>query len=265
MGGSLAAACRRKFPDARIIGMSRSASALRLARRKKWAHRATRDLPSALALADLVILCTPVDTFPKLLSMIDRSAPKGTLVTDVGSVKGKCVRWAERRRFRRIFFVGAHPMAGSHARGIEHANARLYDGSVIFLTRSKKTDPAAYRRVKSFWKKISSRLVEVTPVLHDQIVSEISHLPHAVAYCLMLAVPCESLQFAANGFRDTTRVAQSAPSVWLPIFEGNRAAVLKSLRRFENTVKKFKNALGGKNTPALRKMLLQGSARRRQM
>ena len=252
MGASLAAKVRRKFPRARVIGISRSHQSLKLALRRKWIHEASSDLPQGVRRADLIILATPVDIFPKILKALERSAKPGAIVTDVGSVKGGLGRLAG--RLRKIRFVGAHPMVGSHRRGIGAADTRLYDHGLTFITKSG-ADPGAYRAVKAFWKKISPRVVEISPQAHDRIVAEISHLPHAVAVCLMLAASPQSVRFASSGFADTTRVAAGHPSVWLPIFTANARAITKTLSDFEKNFRRFKNALRRGSHGTLSKML----------
>jgi len=85
MGGSLTAAIRRKMPHVRLIGISRNRRALASARKKQWIDEAVRDLAKGCQSADLVVLCTPVQTLPDYLKRIDRCAKPGTLVTDVGA------------------------------------------------------------------------------------------------------------------------------------------------------------------------------------
>ncbi len=262
MGGSLAAACRKKFPQSRILGVSRNASALRLALRNKWIHQGSSDLSIAKS-ADLIILCTPVDTLKSFLSRLDKIAKPGALVMDVGSVKGSIVGWAARQRFKNIRFVGAHPMAGSHVKGIEAASAHLYEKSLVFLVPVSRSNAQALKEAKLFWKKITGRVVEIEAGAHDRVVSEISHLPHAIAVGLVLAVSKTSLPFVASGFRDTTRIAQGHPSIWLPIFQTNRKAVVRSLNAFEGQLKKIKLAINSKNGRALKQLLAQ-AARARQ-
>ena len=265
MGGSLAAACRRKFPRARIIGVTRSRHALRTALKRRWIHQGFRDLSRGVQNADLVVLCTPVDTFPKLLKAVDRAGKKGVLVTDVGSVKGSVERWIGKRSWSHLRFVGAHPMVGSHQRGIEVANKVLYDHGFTFLVRSRRTDQKSYGAVKAFWRKISSRLIETDAETHDKIVAEISHLPHAIAACLLLAVSKKSLGFAASGFRDTTRIAEGHPSIWLPILHGNACALLNALDDFEKQLKNLRRALQSKNARILKKILDFSSQKRSQI
>lgn len=254
MGGSLAAACRKKFPSARILGVSRNRAALRQALQKKWIHAAVT-LSEAAQQSDFFVLCTPVNTFQKMLSELDRSTQPGTVVTDVGSVKGNIGT----RRFRNITFVGAHPMAGSHARGIQAARPDLYEQGFTFVMKNSN------KRVKNFWKKISPRVIEVRAGEHDKIVGQISHLPHAVATALTLSPDASSLRHAASGFCDTTRIAQGDASIWLPIFMENRHAVLRAMKTFEKNFSKLKHAIERKDTARLNKLLNLAAGRRKSL
>ncbi len=262
MGGSLAAACRKKFPRAEITGVSRNAAALRTALRNKWIHRASRGDLSGVCFADLVILCTPVDSLKNLLKVIDLAARRGTLVTDVGSVKGEVCDWAAKQKWKNIRFVGAHPMTGSHERGIRAAEPRIYDSGFTFVVKSKGVSPAAFAAVKGFWQKISRKVVVIDAKRHDRAVAEISHLPHALASCLVEAVPQASLKFAASGFRDSTRVAQGDASIWLPIFLSNRSAVISAVESLEKMISGFKSLLRARRVPALREFLKRTARKR---
>jgi prephenate dehydrogenase len=255
MGGSLAAACRRKFPKARVIGISRSRKALQTALRKRWVHEAGSDIKRGVERADIIILCSPVDTFPKLLAEIELARETPVLVTDAGSVKGAILNWIRKKSFKHIQFVGAHPMVGSHERGIEAARSNLYEHGFTFVVRSWQTDPKACREVKAFWKTISPKIFELSPEKHDRIVGEISHLPHAAAVCLALSVNKNFLPFAAAGFRDATRIARGHASVWRPIFESNRKEIIRAITRFEKTAARFKKFLVDQDSNALVRML----------
>lgn len=263
MGGSLAAACRKEFPKARIVGVTRNRKALALARRKKWVHEGTDDISRGASGADLVVICTPVDTYLAILKKMDKVVRDGALVMDIGSVKGEVHKVIDRKKWKMLSFVGAHPMVGSHERGIEAACPSLYKEGAVILTRTKKTCPESYRMARKFWARLSKKTVRLNPELHDKLISEISHLPHAVAVCLVQMASKEALPLAAKGFRDTTRIAASASSVWLPIFSANKKHITKDLSRFETELKRFKKLLRNSDPSAL-KRYLDATRKRRQ-
>lgn len=251
MGGSLAAACRRKFPAARITGITRNRKALALALRKKWIHEGTDDISKGARGADLVVICTPVDTYLPLLRKIDKVVKDCALVMDVGSVKGSVHKTIDRRNWRRLSFVGAHPMVGSHERGIEAACPGLYEQGTVILTCTKRTCSASFKTARKFWLRLAEKVVPLSPETHDKLVGEISHLPHALAVCLVQMASRNALPFAASGFRDTTRIAASSSSVWLPIFRANKKNILTGLACFEKELKRFKKILRSSDSTAL--------------
>lgn len=257
MGGSLAAACRKHFPKARIVGISRSREALTVARKKRWVHEAMQDIARGAQDADLIVLCTPVDTFLPFLRGIDQVCAQGALVLDVGSVKVSVLKEANSRKWKRLSFVGCHPMVGSHVRGIQAVNPSLYEKGLVLLVRDPKTCASSYAKAKKFWARFSSRVVEMTPEIHDKLVGEVSHLPHAIAVCLVHAASDPALKIASTGFRDTTRIAASASSIWQPIFSSNRKVMLGVLSRFERELRIFKKILCSKSPKPLSRYLDQ--------
>lgn len=265
MGGSLAAACRKKFPHAKILGITRNRQALALAQKKRWIHEGVHCLHAGVRDADLIVLCTPVDTFLRYLKGIDRVCKKGALVTDVGSVKASIQKKVNQKKWRNLSFISCHPMVGSHKRGIQVADPSLYDGGLMILVKDKKTCPGDYKKVKRFWSRFSKNIAELTPERHDKLIGEVSHLPHAVAVCLMHTVSTPALKLASAGFRDTTRIAASDASIWQPIFRANRKIALECLNRFERTLAGFKKAVLAKNPQKLIRFLNQAQQKRQHL
>ena len=110
MGGSLGLAIRHSMKGVRILGISRSRSKINQAKRLKMIHEGTTNLVKGISEADWVILATPVDHILNILPSIDRAAKKGTVVTDVGSVKTDILKRAARPDIKNIQFVGSHPL-----------------------------------------------------------------------------------------------------------------------------------------------------------
>lgn len=263
MGGSLALTLRRRFPNARVIGVSRRLSTIQLAKRKRLIHQGFVALEPAVARADYVFVCTPVDTIPQFLASVDRLSRPGTIVTDVGSTKQSIVRWAERRSFKQIHFIGSHPLAGSHETGLKHASEHLYRNALVFLTPTSKTDRSAFKRIASIWRSVGAKPVICSPERHDQIASQISHLPHAVASVLVRSVSPQFLRYGSSGFLDTTRVAQGSPELWTPIFLANRANLARDLKRFQSMIERLIRLLRAGSQKEIAAFLKSASQRRR--
>lgn len=265
MGASLGAACRKKIRGARITGLSRNLQALRWVKKNKWFHQATSDFESAVGQADLIVLCTPVNTFVPFLKKIDVAAKPGTLVTDVGSVKAAVLNKIRRLKLKNIHYVSAHPMVGSHDRGAMAARRDLYERGWVFLIKEKQISAKAFHAIRRFWRQILNPVLEISAQEHDRIVANVSHLPHLLAASLMLSVPGKDLRFAASGFKDTTRIAQGHFSVWLPIFFENRAELAKSAGQFMRYLTQFQKALKKGNEKAVRSFLAEAAKRRFKM
>lgn len=227
-----------------------------------WADVATEDLGEAVCEADLVVIATPADTVGDLVERIARHLKPGALVTDAASTKGHIARVAHAAMPEGRHFVAAHPMAGSEKNGPGAAKADLFEGRACFITPlSGRTDDNAVARVSEFWKQLGSRVVEVSPDDHDEIVAHISHLPHIAAVALsgMLAKkPDLWRDCAGGGLRDTTRVAGGDPEIWRAILLENRHEVARAVESFERELRDLREALESNDSRALTRALEAG-------
>ena len=182
--------------------------------------------------ADLVVVATPVHVAGKIIADILDSpewAP-GTVITDVGGVKGPLVASVDHP-----FFVGGHPMAGSEQVGLDGASGDLFVGATWVLTPTAVTDSGAYTRVRNVLVDLGANVVALDPSHHDALVAVVSHVPHLTAATLMdLAAGLGQehaalLQLAAGGFRDMTRIAAGQPAIWPDICDDNADAIVATL------------------------------------
>ena len=87
---------------------------------------------------------------------------------------------------------------------------------------------------------LHARYIEIDAAEHDRVTSQISHFPHILAASLMEQAGDYALEhemtnhFAAGGFRDMTRIAESEPGMWTSILLTNKAAVLERIDDFKN-------------------------------
>ncbi|MBI4387674.1 MAG: prephenate dehydrogenase/arogenate dehydrogenase family protein [Candidatus Omnitrophica bacterium] len=265
LGGSLAGALRRSFPRAEVIGVSRSHTNIKIACQKKLITKGTTQIKDAVQVADLVFICTPVDTISKLILEVDRYAKLGTVVTDVGSTKGALINWVLQRKFKNISFTGSHPMAGSHTTGVFHATPSLYRDSLVFVTKHHGIQRNALRLVTAVWKKLCRKVVLVNAERHDALVAQISHLPHLVAAALVEGTPSQSLAFASTGFFDTTRIALGDPQLWVPIVMTNRQNLIRLLGRFRSSISQIEAWLRHGQAQKLTQFLKKAALRRQNL
>lgn len=232
VGGSVGLAARARLPELVITGFDRDPKTAAVAFARGAVTVAAGDAAEAVAGAEMVALCVPVDELAGVCAEIRPAIGPDTAITDVGSAKAVPVRVGEDAFGAR--FVGGHPMAGSERHGIVAADAGLFEGAPWILTPTATTSSAAYGRVSSFVGTLGARPVAVSPDVHDALVARLSHVPQLTASALVNAAAGAGdrdalLSLAASGFRDVTRIAASKPDLWVGIVASNRAAVLTAL------------------------------------
>jgi prephenate dehydrogenase len=257
LGGSIGLAIKRRKLAREVAGFVRRTASLKDCEKAGAVDFATTDLLAAVSDADLVILCTPLSQMQSRVRQMLPALKRGAIVTDVGSVKASVVRELELLIQKSgAHFVGSHPMAGAEKTGVKAACADLFVNAVCVVTPTKKTNQAALKKVERFWRAVGSRGLELTPEIHDALVSRSSHLPHVVAvtlasHVLNPAQPKHQATLCANGFRDTTRIASSSPKMWRDIALANRKNIGKSLDAFIADLKKFRRALKKRDMKAI--------------
>jgi prephenate dehydrogenase len=268
LGGSLGMALRKRRLAHSVVGFVRRAASAPECEALGAVDLATLDLKRAVAGAELIVMCTPIAQMRALLEQMLPALKPGAIVTDVGSVKGSVVRDLEARVAKAgAHFVGSHPMAGAEKMGVAAARADLFDGAVCVVTPTRKSNPAAVRKVEQLWKSVGARLLKQTPKAHDDLVSRSSHLPHVVAAQLANLIlgpehPKEQGMLCANGFRDTTRIASSSPEMWRDIALANRQNLSRALEMFIDGLQDFRRALERGDAQAVTRFFEQARDRR---
>ncbi|MBI3331282.1 MAG: prephenate dehydrogenase/arogenate dehydrogenase family protein [Candidatus Omnitrophica bacterium] len=261
IGGSLGMALRRRRLARAVVGVSRRPASLRRARRLGAIDWGTTDLARAASGADVVVLATPVDAIVPYGRRAARAMRPGGVLTDVGSTKAAVVRALARGLPRGVSFVGAHPIAGSERRGVEAADARLFDGTLCILTPTARTDRRALRVVRRLWTSLGGRVVTMSPDRHDRLLAGLSHLPHLVA-CSLIGAMTGALPRPPQSFLDMTRITQSDPDLWDDIFLSNRVHLLRAMDRFEARWRALRRLVAGSRRRALRRALARAHSRR---
>ncbi len=249
IGGSLGLILKRDGLADHVVGVGRTVENLELAVKLGAIDRYEQDPEHAMPGTDLVILATPVESYASHLKKWGGLLAKGTIVSDVGSVKGPLVTQAESLMPEGVHFVGAHPIAGKETSGVGAACLDLYQNALCLLTPTANTNPEALHTIQRIWEAAGSTVRSIDPFLHDWILGAVSHLPHVAAFALMNALSdlqqqtpgdADLLDFSGGGLRDTTRIAASSPEMWRDIFLWNRENLIPMIEALEQQLVRMK-------------------------
>jgi prephenate dehydrogenase len=247
IGGSFGLAMRAAGFAGEILGVSSPAAIAAGIARAAISAGAT--LEQAAARADLLYLAQPVDRILQTLAALSTIARPECLITDAGSTKQEIVR-----RGAALHFLGGHPLAGKEQRGVEAAEATLFRGRPYVLTPHAPPSASTSSSTQEFryWlERFGANVIEMSPREHDSTVALTSHLPQLVSTALAAMLngrKDENLdKVVGPGLLDMTRLAMSAPDLWLSILSTNQVEVLAALDDFQASVGKVREALAASN------------------
>jgi prephenate dehydrogenase len=237
IGGSIGLAAREHAGATEVVGFGRDPGRLDQAVERGAIDRAAGSLEQALEGAEACFCCAPVGALREQVTAALAAAGEDCVVSDVGSTKRSLVaRVADER------FVGGHPIAGAETAGVEHARADLFQGAVWYLTPHERSSGLLYERLHRLVVSFGARPVAIDAETHDRLLASVSHLPHVLANVLVsqaartLARGDEPLPRVGPSFRDATRVAGAASSVWTDIYMANGEAIAAEI---EETVERL--------------------------
>jgi cyclohexadieny/prephenate dehydrogenase len=217
-----------------------------------------KNLAEGIKKSDLIIFCTPMSSYKDLILKMNRYLTPKHVITDVGSSKKESFKIIKKYLKKNIFWTSSHPIAGSEVSGPKHGKANLFDDKWCVLIKEKDTNQKHLLVLKKFWKKIGSKLVEMSIDKHDKIFSITSHLPHLIAYNLVKSAQdfekqekYDLIKYSAGGLRDFSRIAASNEIMWRDIFFNNKKNISKAIELFIKNLNSFKKDINTKNNKSI--------------
>lgn len=230
-------------------------------KKKNLCKDISSDIQSAVKNSDLVILAVPLSSYKEVLLSAKDHFKKNTIVTDTGSVKKEVNRIFETINLSNIFWMASHPIAGTEESGPNAGFKDLFKDRWTIICANKNSNKDKLEKLKKFWEFLGSKVKLMTVQDHDHILALTSHLPHAVAYNLVITAintdekfKNEIIKYSAGGLRDFTRIASSDPLMWRDIFIDNSENILKILDDFSKNIDDFKKAIVEKKSDKLLKI-----------
>ncbi len=260
LGGSVALAARQRGIAGCVAGATRRRDVRERALREGTVDE-TGEYSEVVRDADLVVLATPVFAMSDVARSIAPNLREGAIVTDVGSVKAGPAEILPGLLPRSVHYVGSHPMAGSHERGLGAARADLFEGAPCVVMADGEC--ASRERVADFWRALGARVVLRSPADHDTEVAWTSHLPHLLAFAFagaFAAAPDGAQEVEGSGFRDFTRIAHSDPELWADILTANRKAIAAPIQMVADALEGLARALEADDAEAVERIVAAGRA-----
>ncbi len=264
LGSSLVRRISRYKIAKKIFIYEKSKSNISKIRRLKLPGIVVNSLEDGVVNSDLVILCTPISEYKKLIIKINKFISSKTIITDIGSSKIESSKIIKKFLKKGVQWIQSHPITGSEVSGPEHGKENMFKDKWCVLIKDKKTNSKNLKFLNSFWKKVGSKTIMMNVEKHDKIFSITSHLPHLIAYNLVKSAQdfekiqkYDLIKYSAGGLRDFSRIAASNEIMWRDIFFDNKVNVSKAVDIFIKNLNSFKKDINSKNSKSIIKKLIQ--------
>tara|TARA_B100001123_G_scaffold370621_1_gene433121 strand:+ start:617 stop:1513 length:897 start_codon:yes stop_codon:yes gene_type:complete len=263
IGSSVLRAVHAHKGSKNIYIYEKSKKNISIIKKLKISCKVINKLKNISVIFDLVIFCTPMSQYSNFISKINKFITYKTIVTDVGSTKELSSKKVKKQLNNNITWIPSHPIAGSEVSGAEYGDKNLFQNKWCILIKEKNINKTHLSKLKSFWKKLGSKVIMMNSKQHDIIFSITSHLPHLIAYNLVkTATDFEKgkkynlIKFSAGGLRDFSRIAASNEIMWRDIFFSNQKNIISAINLFIKNLKAFRKDINVKNNNQIIKKLI---------
>ena len=264
LGSSLLRRIHKKKLAKKIFIYEKSKSNISKIIKLKLPGTVVKTLKEGATNSDLIILCTPMSEYKKIIIKLNNYNLSKKLITDIGSSKIESSKIIKKFLRKNLSWIQSHPIAGSEVSGPEHGKEDMFVNRWCILIKDKNTKKNELNILNRFWKKIGSKVVFMESEKHDKIFSITSHLPHLIAYNLVKSAQdfekkqnYDLIKFSAGGLRDFSRIAASNEIMWRDIFFNNKNNISKAIDLFVKNLNSFKKDINSKNNKSILRKLVQ--------
>ena len=264
IGSSLLRVIAKKKISRKIFVYEKSQKNITKIKKLKLPCVVTSDLKNIIPKLDLIIFCTPMSEYEKIILKINKYLLPKTIITDVGSSKEKSLMLIKKKLKQGVSWTSSHPISGSEVSGPEFGDSNLFLNKWCILIKDQNFNKKNLIFLNKFWKKIGSKVISMSPEKHDKIFSITSHLPHLIAYNLVKSAQdfekkqnYDLIKYSAGGLRDFSRIAASNEIMWRDIFFDNKKNVSKAINLFIKNLNAFKRDINSKNNRSIIAKLIQ--------
>ncbi len=241
IGGCLALDFLQTNSKVRVFAFDRPNILKRLSQNKYFRVSCEPKFKPAVTNADIIVLSAPHKANENmLLRLADMNSIRNCLILDTGAVKQSIAKLAGRIDFGDgTQFLPTHPMAGKEKAGFENSDAKLFVNHSWFIDESVKLTNLNKTKLDWMTKRLGAKPTYINNKLHDELMSEISHLPQLISTILGGQMNPQLIPLAGPGLRSMLRLAGSPYTVWSEIIDQNKTDIIKALKLFRDNLGKI--------------------------
>ena len=264
MGASFA---KRLSPqkDKTIYGIDQNEQTIQTALELNIVKEGSTDPGKLIKKCNLIILALYPTMIKPWIVENQQYLESGTILMDISGVKTNIVEPVQAILREDLELISIHPMCGRESRGIDFAQADIFDNANYIIVPTNKNTPKAIEAAKQLGKDLRVKNISILSCEeHDRMIGFLSQLTHVIAVSLMNTHDNSHLvEYTGDSFRDLTRIAAINEDLWSELFLLNKDILLDEIDQFLDATKHFRDSLEKEDIDEMKRLFIQSTNRRK--
>ena len=264
MGASFA---KRLSPqkDETIYGIDQNEQTIQTALELNIIKEGSTDPGKLIKKCNLIILALYPTMIKPWIVENQQYLESGTILMDISGVKTNIVEPVQAILREDLELISIHPMCGRESRGIDFAQADIFDNANYIIVPTNKNTPKAIEAAKQLGKDLRVKNISILSCEeHDRMIGFLSQLTHVIAVSLMNTHDNSHLvEYTGDSFRDLTRIATINEDLWSELFLLNKDILLDEIDQFLDATKHFRDSLEKEDIDEMKRLFIQSTNRRK--
>lgn len=264
MGASFA---KRLSPqkDKTIYGIDQNEQTIQTALELNIIKEGSTDPGKLIKKCNLIILALYPTMIKPWIVENQQYLESGTILMDISGVKTNIVEPVQAILREDLELISIHPMCGRESRGIDFAQADIFDNANYIIVPTDKNMPKAIEVAKQLGKDLRVKNISILSCEeHDRMIGFLSQLTHVIAVSLMNTHDNSHLvEYTGDSFRDLTRIATINEDLWSELFLLNKDILLDEIDQFLDATKHFRDSLEKEDIDEMKRLFIQSTNRRK--
>lgn len=264
MGASFA---KRLSPqkDKTIYGIDQNEQTIQTALELNIIKEGSTDPGKLIKKCNLIILALYPTMIKPWIVENQQYLESGTILMDISGVKTNIVEPVQAILREDLELISIHPMCGRESRGINFAQADIFDNANYIIVPTDKNTATAIKAAKQLGKDLRVKNISILSCEeHDRMIGFLSQLTHVIAVSLMNTHDNSHLvEYTGDSFRDLTRIATINEDLWSELFLLNKDILLDEIDQFLDATKHFRDSLEKEDIDEMKRLFIQSTNRRK--